>query len=239
MICTKSSIISHQHPAQVFRQVSVPVIHQHGASLRKPTFSPDPNSRVSRQEQRGRGKSTNTDPNPLILHPLSTCSHPTQPDMFDELASEMCHVHNMINRGLNSIYLQAPHITPTDEKPFCKYVLGWYNLLHSHHSGEERDFFPTVEKMTGVKGIMDNNIDQHKAFHDGMDSLKAFADGVLADEQKYDGSRLVALIDSFGPALMQHLADEIPTILSLRQYGDKMAELPKAFDEEGEKAMVR
>lgn len=158
--------------------------------------------------------------------------------MFDELASEMCHVHNMVLRGLNSIYLQAPHITPADEKPFCRYVLGWYNLLHSHHSGEEADFFPTVEKMTGVKGLMDNNVDQHKAFHDGMDSLKAFADAVVADKEKYDASRLVTLIDDFGPALTQHLGDEIPTILSLRQYGEKMAGLPKAFDEEGEKAMV-
>lgn len=163
---------------------------------------------------------------------------PAQPDMFDELASEMCHVHNMILRGLNSIYLQAPHITPADEKPFCRYVLGWYNLLHSHHSGEEADFFPTVENMTGVKGLMDNNVDQHKAFHDGMDSLKAFADAVVADKEKYDASRLVALIDDFGPALTQHLGDEIPTILSLRQYGEKMAGLPKAFDKEGEKAMV-
>jgi hypothetical protein len=169
----------------------------------------------------------------------TTDSNQSQTDVFDELASEMCHVHNMINRGLNSIYLQAPHITPADEKHFCKYVLGWYNLLHSHHSGEEESFFPVVEGMTGVKGIMDNNVEQHKAFHDGIDSLKAFADAVVADKQKYDGSRLVALIDGFGPALTQHLADEIPTILSLRQYGDKMAGLPKAFDEEGEKAMVR
>lgn len=163
----------------------------------------------------------------------------TQPDMFDKIASEMAHVHNMLIRGLNSIILQAPHIKSADEKAFCKYIMGWYNLLHSHHSGEEAIFFPTVERMAGTKGIMDTNIDQHKAFHDGVDELKGYAQAVVADQEKYAGTKVVSLIDRFGNPLIQHLADEIPTILSLRQYGEeKMAGLPNEFDAEGDKAMV-
>jgi hypothetical protein len=159
--------------------------------------------------------------------------------MFDKLASEMAHVHNMLIRGLNSIHLQASHIKPADEKPFCKYIMGWYNLLHSHHSGEEAMFFPIVEKMTGTKGIMDTNIDQHKAFHDGVDELKGYVQAVIADQERYSGTKVVSLVDGFGASLVQHLADEIPTILSLRQYGEKrMAGLPKEFDAEGDKAMV-
>jgi hemerythrin-like domain-containing protein len=159
--------------------------------------------------------------------------------MFDKLASEMAHVHNMLIRGLNSIYLQASHIKPADEKPFCKYIMGWYDLLHTHHSGEEAMFFPIVEKMTGIKGIMDTNIDQHKAFHDGVDGLKGYVQAVIADQERYSGTKVVSLVDGFGTSLVQHLADEIPTILSLRQYGEeRMAGLPKEFDAEGDKAMV-
>ncbi|KAK3906060.1 hypothetical protein C8A05DRAFT_30129 [Staphylotrichum tortipilum] len=160
-----------------------------------------------------------------------------QPDMFDKLASEMSLVHNMLIRGLNSIYLQAPHIQPADTKPFAKYILGWCHGLHSHHDGEETMFFPAVEKMTGEPGVMDTNIEQHKRFHDGLEQLQAYADDVVVGKEAYDGGRVVAIIDAFGPALIQHLTDEIPTILGLRKYGDKMAALPKLFDEEGEKAM--
>ncbi|KAL2132263.1 hypothetical protein VTI74DRAFT_4003 [Chaetomium olivicolor] len=157
--------------------------------------------------------------------------------MLDTLASEMCHVHNMIIRGLNSIYLQAPHIKLADEKSFCQYMTGWYNLLHTHHAGEEAMFFPIVEKLTGIKGIMDINIEQHRSFHDGVDGFKAYAEAVLADKEKFDGAKVVGMIDAFGPPLMKHLGDEIPTILSLRPHATKLRDLPKHMDEEGDKAM--
>lgn len=158
--------------------------------------------------------------------------------MFDTMASEMVHVHNMLIRGLNSLYLQAPHIAPADDRSFCRYVMGWYLLLHSHHGGEEETLFPTVERMAGVTGIMDTNVAQHRAFHAGVDALQAYAGAVLAGTETYDGRRIVALVDSFGAALTQHLADEIPSILALRQYGDRMAGLPREFQKEAEKAMV-
>ncbi|KAK3896594.1 hemerythrin HHE cation binding domain-containing protein [Staphylotrichum tortipilum] len=103
----------------------------------------------------------------------------------------------MLIRGLNSIYLQAPHIQPADTKPFA-----------NHHDGEEAMFFPAVEKMTGEPGVMDTNIKQQKRFHDGLEQLQADADDVVAGKEAYDGG----------------------------QYGDKMAALPKLFNEEGEKA---
>ncbi|KAJ4288866.1 hypothetical protein N0V88_007196 [Collariella sp. IMI 366227] len=178
-------------------------------------------------------------------HPFALLSTPnfqaknngTKPDMFDNMASEMCNVHNMIIRGLNSIYLQAPYITPADEKPFARYMTGWWMLLHAHHSGEEALFFPTVERLTGVKGIMDANIEQHKAFHDGLDKFKTYADSVVAGKEKFDGGKVVEMVDAFGPVLMTHLGEEIPTILGLRKYADRLEELPRLFEEEGEKAM--
>ncbi|KAL2270653.1 hypothetical protein VTJ83DRAFT_24 [Remersonia thermophila] len=157
--------------------------------------------------------------------------------MFDDIASEMVHVHNMITHGLNSIYLQASHIKPADEKPFYRYVLGWYTLLHEHHDGEEEMLFPFVEKATGVKGILEANISQHRDFHEHLDQLKNYAEAVLAGTEKYSGGKFVAIIDDLGPTLARHLNDEIPTLLGLRQYADKLADVPKLFQEEAEKVM--
>ncbi len=170
-------------------------------------------------------------PTPIFLAKDSQAT----PDVFDELASEMALVHNIVIRGLNSIYLQAPHIKPADEKSFARYMASWYTLLHNHHHGEETMFFPEVAKMTGVEGIMDTNIDQHAAFHDGLEDFKTYADSVASGSEKYDGSRVIAIIDDFAPPLLQHLADEIPTILSLRPYADKLAGLPQLFQEEADK----
>jgi hemerythrin-like domain-containing protein len=160
-----------------------------------------------------------------------------QTDMFDDIAAEMVHVHNMIIRGLNSIYLQAPHIKPADEKAFCKYMLTWHTLLHAHHDGEEEMLFPFLEKATGVKGIMDANLNQHKAFHEHLDSLKNYAEAVLGGTEKFSGDKIVAIVDALGPVLTRHLNDEIPTLLGLRQYADKLADLPKLFEDEGQKVM--
>lgn len=159
--------------------------------------------------------------------------------MFDRIASEMTNVHNVLIRGLNSIYLQAPHIQPADEKSFCKYIIGWHGRLHSHHTGEERLFFPAIERLSGVKGIMDGNVEQHRVFHDGVDELKACVEHMLNGKTKYDGGKIVAIIDGFGSALTRHLADEIPTILSLKQYGkEKMGPLNKVVEQEAGEAVV-
>ncbi len=151
----------------------------------------------------------------------------------------MVQVHNVIGRALNSIYLQAPHIIPDDEKNFVKYMQCWYIMVHVHHTGEETMFFPAVEEMTGVKDIMEPNISQHHAFHGGLDRFKEYVDAVLAGKEKYDGAKVVEIIDSFGSVLMQHLNDEIPTLLGLRQFGEeKMKGLTAVMEKEADEGMV-
>ncbi|KAH7136853.1 hypothetical protein B0J13DRAFT_479577 [Dactylonectria estremocensis] len=159
------------------------------------------------------------------------------PDLFDDLASLMGVIHNAIICGLNSIYLQAPYIKPADERTFCTYMLKWHEFLCLHHYNEETDFFPSIESLAGEKGLMDLNVQQHHAFHDGLDAFSAFVRDCQSGKEKYDGRRIVELIDSFGPVLVEHLAGELPTLQGLRKYGDKMNTLPKVFDDEGEKTM--
>lgn len=179
-------------------------------------------------------------PFPLIKTPeYANKINGTKTDLFDHCASEMACVHNLMVRGLNAIYLQAPHIKPADEKGFVHYISLWNQLLHAHHSGEEDEFFPDIEAMAGEKGMMEANVEQHHAFHEPLHAFEGYIEAITAGKDKYDGRKVISLIDAFGPTLMQHLADEIPTIQGLRKYGDKMADLQKRFDEEGEKNMVR
>ncbi|KAB5542425.1 hemerythrin HHE cation binding domain-containing protein [Coniochaeta sp. 2T2.1] len=168
-------------------------------------------------------------PFPLINTPISQLPAGTEPDAFHRCASEMACVHNMVIRGLNSIYLQAQHVADKDVKPFLGYASCFYDLLSVHHKGEEEDLFPQIEKMAGKTGIMDQNVEQHRMFHDGLEEYNAYIRLCLNSPDNYDGGKLVRIIDSFGPALAQHLAAEITTILELAKYGKKMDELEKLF----------
>lgn len=65
--------------------------------------------------------------------------------MLDSCATGMALAHNMILRGLNSIYQQAPWVEPSDTKDFLEYCKLWVQVVTVHHNGEENDFFPYIE----------------------------------------------------------------------------------------------
>lgn len=158
--------------------------------------------------------------------------------MFERVASEMACVHNMIIRGLNSMYLQAPHLKTGEASSFVRYALEWYRLLDVHHSSEEAGFFAAVEEMAGEEGIMAGNVAQHAAFRDGVEEFKAYLDKCVAGGE-FDGQRVVKILDSFGHVLVEHLTDEIQTLLDLRRFGaERMTQLEQLFGEEGEKNMA-
>ncbi|KAK3312749.1 hypothetical protein B0H66DRAFT_568837 [Apodospora peruviana] len=189
-------------------------------------------------------------PTPVYAdHPFSLIESPlyrqkkesgnTDADAILYCASEMCHIHGLIIRWLNSIYLQAPHIKPADEKPFLQYMAGWHQLIHLHHHEEEEDFFPWVEELTGVKDIMEGNVQQHQAFHGGLDKFITYVKDVQAGKETYDGKKVVKIIDEFGAILAQHLADEIPTLLGLKEYGEeKFKTMKERFDAMGQRSMA-
>ena len=49
--------------------------------------------------------------------------------------------HNVFIRGLNSIYLQAPHVQPSDVPDFIEYSKCWVEVLNNHHEMEETGVF--------------------------------------------------------------------------------------------------
>lgn len=166
-------------------------------------------------------------------HPFKLIQTPTytrkqensdfKPDLFIHTATEMAHAHNLMIRGLNAIYLQAPHIVEADVPSFCKYMLGWHTMMHTHHDAEENHLFPYLEQVAGQK-IMEVNVEQHRAFDKGLDEFRGYVDAVSAGTEKYDGQRVVRIIDDFGPVLMKHLEEEVPTMAGLGQYGSEEKE---------------
>ncbi len=131
----------------------------------------------------------------------------------------MALAHNGILRGLNSIYLQAPQLPRQDLaaiRDFLTYCQCWCESMHHHHDAEEHDFFPTIEQISNVPGIMQRNIEQHRAFTPGFDLFQAYARS--CPPKDYDGQKIRSLIEAFAEPLTQHLHEEIETLRALDVY---------------------
>jgi len=132
--------------------------------------------------------------------------------------SEMALLHNVIFRGLNCIYLQAPNIKyQEDIMDFLTFCDAWSYTLRSHHNTEETVYFPLVEEQSTRKGVMAQNHAEHEAFLPGLAAFDKFVTDVKASPESYNGLRLVELIDDFGPVLETHLRNEITLLSSLEK----------------------
>ena len=131
----------------------------------------------------------------------------------------MALAHNGILRGLNSIYLQATHVPREDLdaiRDFLTYCQCWCESMHHHHDAEENEFFPSIELISDVRGIMERNIEQHRAFTPGFDLFQEYARTCLPED--YDGRKIRSLIEAFAEPLTRHLHDEIETLRALDMY---------------------
>jgi hypothetical protein len=88
--------------------------------------------------------------------------------------------------------------------------------VHHHHDAEEEVLFPGIEAIANVPGIMEGNIEQHRAFTPGFDSFQEYSRTCLPKD--YDGEKIRSLIQGFAEPLTRHLHDEIATLRSLDKY---------------------
>ncbi len=132
-------------------------------------------------------------------------------------------MHNSLLRGINSVYLQCLNVerSPGHVLAFVEYASSWSRILHHHHSTEEQYVFPEIDAITGEKGLMDANVEQHHAFEKGVEQYTLYLKRVEEGKEKYEGAKLRTMIDSFMPILRQHLFDEILTLKALEKYADK------------------
>ncbi|KAI1180187.1 hypothetical protein F4777DRAFT_364419 [Nemania sp. FL0916] len=136
-------------------------------------------------------------------------------DPFTIEASHMTLSHNAFIRGFNSIYQQAPRVPHADKADFVGYCIAWHDCVDAHHSYEETDFFPNINKACGRTDLMSAAVDEHAKFYGGMARMKAYLQHTGA---KFDADELLAIMDSFKGALHAHLTAEPPAIVALRQY---------------------
>lgn len=180
--------------------------------------------------------------NKVISHPnssvlLALTHRSLQTDQYTFSATEMACVHNCIMRAFNGIYHHAATVSPAEYRSFVSYAYYCCAGLHAHHDGEENFGFPALEDATGEKGLMDVNVQQHEAFHGGLAEFASYLESLLkGDVRQFSGTKLRSILDSFAPALNQHLHDEIPTLLGLAKYGDKL-DLKGLMENEAEQVM--
>ncbi|TVY87455.1 hypothetical protein LAWI1_G004210 [Lachnellula willkommii] len=158
-------------------------------------------------------------------------------DPYMEAASTMCVVHNVLLRGLNSIYIQGPNIQPADYTDFIGYSLCWYSVVHEHHTSEEDLFFPGIEEAVGEKGLLDGNVEEHRSFQSGLDEFYNYLSSLSGKESSFNAAHLNNIIASFAPALCAHLAAEIPSLLSLSKYGTNLP-IEDLWNKEGQHTVI-
>ena len=85
--------------------------------------------------------------------------------------------------------------------------------MHHHQLIEESHYFPEIERVTGIKELMSENLSQHKAMEKGMEAFRRYAETTRKED--FDGANLRAVIDEFQAPYEKHQHEEIATILSL------------------------
>ncbi|CAG8960443.1 hypothetical protein HYFRA_00008162 [Hymenoscyphus fraxineus] len=127
----------------------------------------------------------------------------------------MATTHNTIFRALNAICHQALDIHPgtQDAADFLAYCSVVFEFMHHHHIMEEKHYFPDLEKIIGIKGLMDRNIEQHLQLETHVAKLMKYAETTHRDH--YDGQHLLAMITMMARLYEVHMHEEIGTILEL------------------------
>ncbi|CAI6340665.1 unnamed protein product [Periconia digitata] len=137
-------------------------------------------------------------------------------------ASIMALVHNVIIRGLDSVYLQAPHVHEKDFVDFINYAACWHEFTSNHFRNEAESIIPTVEAKCGEQGVLDEDLKEHEAFAVGFDEYKTYLATMAAKPGEFDGKKLTSIVDSFAPKMMEHLRNQIPRMLELARFGEKI-----------------
>ncbi|KAL2800169.1 hypothetical protein BJX66DRAFT_350929 [Aspergillus keveii] len=156
------------------------------------------------------------------------------------IANIMAHTHNAMLRGLNSIYLQANHITiQQDISDFLFFINAWATWVSHHHELEEETMFPGFERVLGIEGLLQSNVDQHHTFQPALQELLVYSETTQPGGYRSEDVR--GLFEKFAPAFREHLSDEIESLLSMQRYaenddkGQALLEVYKAAEVEAGK----
>lgn len=142
--------------------------------------------------------------------PITLPSYPflgnAHEDPAAHMAGEMSVVHNVLIRSLNAIWHNAALVSAKDTPAFIGYALLVLSAIHSHHETEEKLMFPAF---SGAGLNMEENIEQHKAFHEGMEAFEKYLEQVKSNALLYDAVKTRELLKTFADPLVHHLHEEV------------------------------
>lgn len=160
-------------------------------------------------------------------YPLITTIHPeTVPISATDhtalwCARQMAQIHNTIIRALNASWNHAPLVQPDTQEAsdFLLFNQQLFNTLDHHHHVEDDYMFPAIEKLLDRPCAMEENTKGHDSFAEGLAIFQKYV--FVTKSSEYNGVTLRHIIESFAPALIQHLHDEIPTLVNLHVLDSK------------------
>lgn len=134
-------------------------------------------------------------------------------------------MHNIILRGLNTIYNQASHVKPDGHDDFFGYSLCWCEVYENHARGEEMHMFPEIDKAAGEKGLMDFDKHDHDLIQTSLTAQKTHLLTLKSSPKTYTPTPLLPLLPllpTLATPLTTHLTNEIPQLLSLSRFGSSL-----------------
>ncbi|KAI5860610.1 hypothetical protein GGS23DRAFT_599418 [Durotheca rogersii] len=181
-------------------------------------------------------------PIPLVTTPQYETN---KTDIFTTGATHMALLHNVILRGYNSIWQQAPHVRPADVPDFVGYCRVWHQFVVHHHDDEEGALFPKiaallleddenvdVDDAAAAAAAKDSDKDkdkiaandeaiwgathrEHAAFLGGLAAFSAYLDEVASGARPFSGAGLRGVMSGFEEAFAAHFHSEVRTIAGL------------------------
>lgn len=127
----------------------------------------------------------------------------------------MAQIHNMIIRALNSSWNYAPTVKPSTQgaSDFLLFNQQLVTALDHHHQVEDHYMFPAIEKLLDRPGAMEENVKGHQSFAEGLAIFQKYI--LVTRPEEFNGMTFRHIIESFAPELIQHLHDEITSLMSL------------------------
>ncbi|OCT48622.1 hemerythrin HHE cation binding domain-containing protein [Cladophialophora carrionii] len=154
---------------------------------------------------------------PLIttIHPESVPASVPKDHPALWCARQMAQIHNTITRALNASWNHAVSVQPDTQEAsdFLLFNQQLFKTLDHHHHVEDDYMFPALEKLLGRPGAMETNTKGHESFADGLAVFQKYV--FVTKPAEFNGVTFRHIIESFAPDLIQHLHDEIPTLVSL------------------------
>ncbi|KAI0451090.1 hypothetical protein F5B21DRAFT_390925 [Xylaria acuta] len=177
-------------------------------------------------------------PWPLIETPSRTqqITHPAL-----HIANEIAHIHNAMLRGLNAIYLQAPHVQQARDIADLSFLTqSWSTWLLDHHDLKESTMLPRFESVLGVPAatlaLPRSRSPSAASFHSHRDMttggngeeeeemisfllhrVYAYASATHKDPQAYDATTLRGLLAALADTLVPHLRGQVGLLASMRE----------------------